>query len=296
MNFYNSPFGNQPPRGILDIIKAHFKHGTALTRLIYINIGVYLLVKIFIILALLGGIKINIEDYAVYLLGVPANIQDLLMRPWTIITYMFTQVGFFHLLFNMLWLQWFGSMFLANFSNRKLVSLYILGGISGAALYLLAFNILPSFIPLKELSVSIGASGAVMAVVFAVCFYEPQRQIYLFLFGSVKLIHLALFTVLLDILSIPSGNAGGHIAHIGGAVFGFLFAIGLKYGWFNLKFKRKPKMSFHRNASNMTDGEYNSAKRNEDDRVDEILDKISRSGYESLTREEKQILFKSGRG
>ena len=150
-----------------------------------------------------------------------------------------------------------------------------------------------------------------MAIVFAVCTYLPQHKVYVFLIGPVKLIYLALFTALIDILSIQYGNAGGHIAHLGGALFGWLFIAGIKKnhditsglihlfekinGLFARNRKKKMKVKYKKNVSEMNDREYNEYKKKQNDRINDILDKISRSGYESLTREEKEILFSSGR-
>lgn len=241
-------------------------------------------------------------------LGVPALPERLLYTPWTIITYMFTQFGFLHLLFNMLWLYWFGSIFMNTFSGSKLTGVYILGGISGAIVYIAAYALFPAFELERYQSWAIGASASVMAIVFAVCTYLPNHKIYVFLIGPVKLIHLALFTAIIDLLSIPSGNAGGHIAHLGGAMFGYLFTLSFRRN-FDLTgglssmlnkisnsrlFKRKKmKVKYKKKVSDMTDVEYNEFKKRKDERINNILDKISKHGYESLTKEEKEILFKS---
>jgi len=147
-----------------------------------------------------------------------------------------------------------------------------------------------------------------MAIVFAVCTYHPNYKIYVFLIGSVKLIHLALFTAVIDLLSIPSGNAGGHIAHLGGALFGYLFTLSLrrnldltkglsllftKLGNSLLFRKKTMRVKYKKKVSEMNDMEYNEYKKRKGDRINSILDKISKYGYESLTREEKEILFKS---
>ena len=147
-----------------------------------------------------------------------------------------------------------------------------------------------------------------MAIVFAVCTYLPNSKIYIFLIGPVKLIHLALFTAIIDLLSIPSGNAGGHIAHLGGALFGYLFTLSFRRNFDltgglspilnklsnNPLFKkRKMKVKYKKKVSDMTDVEYNEFKKQKDERINNILDKISKHGYESLTKEEKEILFKS---
>lgn len=295
--------------GIWNGIKTSFHKGTSLTRLIYINIGIFLALKILNVLLLLTGQGFDFYNTLLEFVGIPADPELLLYRPWTLFTYMFTQFNFLHLLFNMLWLYWFGGFFLNYFSERKLTGVYLLGGLSGALLYILAYNIFPFFEATRYNSWAIGASASVMAIVFAVCTYVPQQKVYIFLIGSVKLVHLALFTAIIDIISIPSGNAGGHIAHLGGALFGYLFIRGVKKnrditsGIISFlektrhlfSAKRKMHVKYKKNVANMNDREYNDYKKNRDDRINQILDKISRAGYESLTKEEKEILFKSGR-
>lgn len=290
-------------------IKNSFLKGSALTRLIYVNIGVFLLLKIAYVVMALAGQGEYFYPMLLEWVGVPADPEYLLYRPWTLVTYMFTQFGFLHLLFNMLWLYWFGSFFLNYFSERKLTGVYLLGGLAGAALYVLAYNIFPAFALTRLSSWAIGASASVMAVVFAVCTYLPQHKVYIFLIGPVKLIYLAIFTAFIDVISIPSGNAGGHIAHLGGALFGYLFVLGVRknkdltHGFTSLGIaignlfskRKKLKVKYRKSVSEMNDREYNEYKKQYDDRINQILDKISRSGYESLTREEKEILFKSGR-
>ena len=149
----------------------------------------------------------------------PASPELLLFRPWTLFTYMFTHFDFLHILFNMLWLYWFGGLFLNFFNERQLGGLYILGGLAGAILFVLAYNIFPYFQNVASFSYLMGASASVMAIVFAVSFYRKDLEINLFLIGRIKLIYLAIFTLVIDLLAMTSDNAGGHIAHIGGAFF-----------------------------------------------------------------------------
>ena len=188
-----------------------------------------------------------------------------------------------------------------------MVGVYLLGGIAGAALFILCYNIFPYFDRITRLSSwAIGASASVMAIVFAVCTYLPQQRIYLFLIGPVKLIYLALFTVIIDLLSIQSGNAGGHIAHLGGAAFGWLFACNIRrgrdwatwitrpYDWWKREKSPRRKMHVKYRRPQGSPGAGTSQKQ-QSERINEILDKISRSGYESLTSEEKELLFRSGR-
>jgi membrane associated rhomboid family serine protease len=231
----------------------------------------------------------------------------LLYRPWTVITYMFLHVDLLHILFNMLWLYWFGGIFLLYFSERQLGGLYVTGGIAGAVLFVLAYNLFPYFRNLAGHSMLMGASASVMAIVFAVSFYRKNYEIRLLLVGRVKLIYLALFTLLVDLLSITSSNAGGHIAHLGGAAFGILFAGQLTHGkdltvfinrWIdrlvNLKKRRRRphmKVTYKRES----DMDYNTRKRNEMDTLDAILEKLKRSGYGSLSADEKKRLFDASR-
>lgn len=304
---YNNSYGSNFSGGIWSGIKSSFKQGSALTRLIYINIGIFLAIKVVAVLFVLAGQR-GVDSMLLPYLGVPALPERLLYTPWTIITYMFTQFGFLHLLFNMLWLYWFGSIFINTFSGSKLTGVYILGGISGAIVYIAAYALFPAFELERYQSWAIGASASVMAIVFAVCTYLPNHKIYVFLIGPVKLIHLALFTAIIDLLSIPSGNAGGHIAHLGGAMFGYLFTLSLRRNFdltgglssmldkisnSRLFKKKKMKVKYKKKVSDMTDVEYNEFKKRKDERLNNILDKISKHGYESLTKEEKEILFKS---
>lgn len=306
---YNNSYGSNFSGGIWGGIKSSFRQGSALTRLIYINIGVFVAIKLISVVLTLTGWK-DVDNILLPYLGVPALPENLLHTPWTIITYMFTQFGFIHLLFNMLWLYWFGSIFLSYFSGSKLTGVYLLGGISGAIVYIAAYAIFPAFEVERFYSWAIGASASVMAIVFAVCTYLPNHKIYVFLIGPVKLIHLALFTAVIDLISIPSGNAGGHIAHLGGAIFGYLFTLSMrrnfdltgglmailgKLGKLFEKRQKKMHVKYKKKVSDMNDTEYNEYKKQKDNRINDILDKISKYGYESLTKEEKEILFKSGR-
>lgn len=304
---YYQSFGNSFSESIWNGIKKSFRHGSALTRLIYINLGIFILLKLITVLFTLFGHP-GIEHLLLQYLGVPAHPTHLLYTPWTLFTYMFTHFGFLHLLFNLLWLYWFGSMFLNYFSGEKLTGVYLLGGICGALLYIIAYSVFPVFAVERYLSWAVGASASVMAIVFAVCTYLPNHRIYVFLIGPVKLIHLAIFTAIIDIISIPTGNAGGHIAHLGGALFGYLFTLSLRRNrdiasgivlWLKklstvFTDKKKMKVKHTKHASQMNDHEYNEYKKNRNNRINDILDKISKSGYDSLTKEEKELLFKSG--
>lgn len=285
--------------GIFINLKRTFQSGNILAKLIYINVGLFVLIRLLSLvftLFNLGGFPF------LQYLQVPSSPELLLFRPWTLITYMFTHFDFLHILFNMLWLYWFGGLFLNFFSERQLAGLYILGGIAGAILFLVAYNLFPFFQQVAQSSYLMGASASVMAIVFAVSFYRKDLEIGLFLIGRVKLIYLALFTFVIDLLAITSDNAGGHIAHIGGALFGIWFASRIKKGkdltapmnrvidWFVNLGKPKPKMRVTYKRKE-TDYDYNARKHQETADLDAILDKLKRSGYESLSSEEKKKLF-----
>lgn len=284
-------------------LKRMFLSGNILIKFIYINVGIFLLLRLFAVLFLLFNIhSVPFLEY----LQMPSSPTLLLMRPWTLITYMFTHYDFLHILFNMLWLYWFGGIFLQFFDERRFGGVYLLGGIAGALLFLSAYNIFPYFQVVSERSFLMGASASVMAIVFAVSFYRKEYEINLFLIGRVKLIWLAWFTLILDLLAITSTNAGGHLAHVGGALFGIWYASRMKKGKdltapFNrmidrlvnlskVNLKRKPKMKVTYKRPE-TDYEYNARKNQENKDLDNILDKLKRSGYDSLSAEEKKRLF-----
>ncbi|KKB55197.1 hypothetical protein HMPREF1536_02654 [Parabacteroides gordonii MS-1 = DSM 23371] len=289
----------QTMESIFTNLKNTFRAGNILAKLIYINVGLFILIRLMGVIFLLFNIPgISFLQY----LQMPSSPELLLYRPWTVITYMFTHFDFLHILFNMLWLYWFGGLFLSFFSERQLGGLYLLGGIAGAVLFMLAYNIFPYFQTVASSSYLMGASASVMAIVFAVSFYRKDLEINLFLIGRVKLIYLALFTFVIDLLAITSDNAGGHIAHIGGALFGIWFAMRIKKGkdltapmnrlldWVVNLGKRKPKMKVTYKRAE-TDYEYNARKNRESADLDAILDKLKRSGYESLSADEKRQLF-----
>jgi membrane associated rhomboid family serine protease len=288
--------------GIWDEIKLTFRNGSNLTRLIYINIVVFILLSI---VAGIGFLLNNqeISGKALDLFSVPASFNALLLRPWTLITYMFTHKDIWHILFNMLWLYWFGRIFLEYLDERKLVAVYLLGGISGALVYILSFNIFPAFTGVVADSVAIGASASVMAIVIAIAAYVPDYTIQLFLFGRIKIKYMALAIFILTSIMDFSVNSGGKLAHIGGAFFGYFYIINLRHGHdigkgFNriidffatiFKPRKKLKVTYKKVA---TEYDYNKIKVEHQKRINNILDKISKGGYESLTKEEKEALFK----
>ena len=281
-------------------IKPILRRKDILIRLIVINACVFFVLVITNILKLFG---LDITDTILDYIAVPARLDMLLARVWTVLTYMFVHENFLHILFNMLMLWWFGKIF-SYFSPKNLGSLYILGGLAGAVLYVLSFNTIPLLIEMNHVPM-IGASASVMAVIFATAFYRPNLEIVLLIFGRIKIIYIALALFALDFIGLGSmSNPGGHIAHIGGALMGYIYAKQYLKGkditkWLNKTidgivnlFKPQPskKMKVKYKKSE-TDYDYNQRKNNEATEIDHILDKIKASGYTSLSAEEKKRLF-----
>jgi len=284
-------------------IKTNFRKGTISLQYIYINIGIFVFTSLIGVLWLLFN-----HDGTLWLqwFELPAWIPQFIRQPWSLLTYMFLHAHVLHLLFNMLWLYWFGQLFLNFFSARHFRGLYLLGGICGGLFYLLAYNVFPYFNSFLYGSYLLGASASVLAIVVAVAVRQPDYSVNFMFIGSVRLKYVALFMVVTDLLFVTSGNGGGHIAHLGGALVGWWFTSGLMKGrdvtkWINqvwdflsggLKRKsaQKPKMKAHR-GGRMQDYDYNARKKAQSEEIDRILDKLKKSGYGSLTAEEKKRLF-----
>lgn len=297
---------------IWENIKQTFKQGNGEIKLIYINLAVFILYNAIVIVLKLFRIEEGVP-LATWL-AVPSNLHILLHRLWTPITYMFFHEGFFHFLFNMLCLYWFGKIFLYVYSERHLIGLYITGGLFGALLYVIAYNIFPLFADRVGNSILLGASGSVMAIILAAATKMPDMSIRLLLIGNIKLKYIAIVTVLISFFGLTSANAGGEFAHLGGALAGYLFVTAMNKGkditaWINkiidwivtLFRPQKKKMRVNKGAKKaaathkMTDAEYNMHKARTMEEIDRILDKIKKSGYESLTTDEKRKLFEQGK-
>lgn len=307
--------------GIFNNIRYNMRTDSSVKWLIYINVAVFLAIHLASVVLVL--FNINPTQWLSYI-ELPSNLHALPSRIWTLFTYMFVHYDIWHILFNMLWLYWFGSMFVRYFTPKHLTVLYVLGGLAGAALYLLSYNIFPYFADKQGLMC--GASAAIMAVVFATTVRNPHYRVNLLLIGEVSLKYIAAFIFILDLLSMTSANAGGHFAHIGGALMGVIFGWywnkgrditrpihtlinGVMGGWRRPKIRfrngankrgasatqqRKAKSSSAREQAHRrpeTDGEYRARKKREAEEIDAILDKIKKSGYSALTTQEKQRLF-----
>lgn len=299
-NFNSSNFG-QKPVSPFDGVKRFFTGKSMLSRLILINIAVFVLVNLVKLYLFLFQIPVEGNtSLFIYWTAVPADLGALVIKPWTVFTYMFLHENLWHLFFNMLMLYFGGLIYTEYLGSKKLLIAYIFGGLSGAAFYIAAFNLFPAFAIELPLSIALGASASVMAIIVAIATYIPNYNLRLFLFGQIKFKWIAVIYIVLDLLSIEKGNPGGHIAHLGGAFFGFIYIIALKKGlivtqfWSPMKniFKRKPKMKVKYSKKPLTDDEYSYNRKVHQHKIDTILDKIKKSGYESLSKEDKELLFK----
>jgi membrane associated rhomboid family serine protease len=295
---------------IVEDIKHAFRQpNNTLKQLILINVIVF--VALIVVRTLLYLTSAS-EIYSTLMRFVALNSDPVIFitRPWTLLTYFFTHEGFLHIIFNMLNLYWFGQLVKEYLGEKKLLSLYVLGGIAGGILYILSYNFIPYFADRATYSIMIGASASVLAIVVAAATLLPNYTFNLILIGPIRIKYIAAFLVLLSISGAVGDNAGGNIAHLGGALIGWLFIKQLQRGsdmgrpvhaiidFFAGLFKRSPKLKVtHRSsmpfASKNTKPSFTASNKPSQNEIDRILDKISSSGYESLSKEEKQKLFQA---
>ncbi|PKP20793.1 MAG: rhomboid family intramembrane serine protease [Bacteroidetes bacterium HGW-Bacteroidetes-19] len=310
MYYQQSPFNLSKPNW-KQLLKYYLSFSSILNKLIMINVIIYLL---FVVIKLIVGITgfLFQEPYftsfvskkIIYYLSCPASFEALLLRPWTILTSIFFHERFWHIFFNMIMLSVVGGIFRQYLKEKHLLITYIIGGIVGNLAYILSYNFFPVFDIAVSQSIAMGASGGIMAILAAITVYRPNHKLNLLFIGPVKLIWITLFFFIIDFISIPNGNAGGHIAHIGGALYGaisvlFYVKFGFKFPTFKKNEKKRVKYATATNYSYsekpLSDEEYNARKVQNQKRIDLILDKISQNGYESLSKEEKEFLFQQKR-
>jgi membrane associated rhomboid family serine protease len=257
-------------------------------------------VLVFIISGLLKALtNFFLEDW----LSLPKDLHTFFLHPWSLVTYSFLHSGLFHILFNMLWLYFAGRILVNLFGAKKFLWVYFLGVVFGGLLFLISYNVFPNLI--RQNTYLVGASAGVLAVLIFVCTYLPHKEIRFFFF-NLKLWHLGVGVVLLDLIQIQSNeNIGGHLAHLGGAFLGYLFARQLQKGndltkgfeqyaaYFKPKRKSPLKTVYKKNDSAKSDEAYKQQAHQK--KIDAILDKISKSGYESLSKAEKDFLFNAGK-
>ena len=279
-------------------LKYRFGTFSIAEKIILINVVFFLFPMLLNVLFFLFNIQTS--SYLNWLQLSP-NLLTFIKRPWSLITYSFVHSGFFHLLWNMVLLYYAGRLLLNLFPDRIFINNYFLGVISGGLIFISSYSIFPVFE--GNYPPLIGASAGVMAVFIFICTYTPNQEIRFF-FIKLKLKHIGLAFFFLDIIQIPYGNAGGHLAHLGGAVLGFFYARQLGKGrdigsgfqniWQSI-FKKKYLKTVYRSPKNKSATSKNSGERINQKKIDSILDKISNSGYDSLSKEEKEYLFKAGK-
>lgn len=286
---------------IIEDLKLQYRIGGVANRLIYWNVGLFLVSLIFFY-----QFKFGFFEYP-HWLSLSSNLNEWIVFPWTFLTYSFFHAGILHLFFNMIILNFSSRFFLTFFTQKQFLGAYILGAIFSGIVYVGSSYLLGSA------SIIVGASAAIMTILVAATTYQPLLNVRLFLFGNVKLWHITGVIILLDLLQIGIENTGGHISHLAGAFFGFIFIKTLQAGtdlskmvsividfFANLFKPRKttPFKKVHKNYKPEPKKEPASrivTKDKTQQQIDEILDKISQSGYDSLTKEEKEFLFKAGK-
>lgn len=296
-----------PTNPVFNDFRNQLARGSSLIRLIFINVAVFVGIRLALVIAELTDNLVPTTNVLVKAFMLNATPNGFLHAPWGLVTSIFVHFDFIHIIMNMLFLYFAGSMFLQFFTSRRLVHLYVIGGIAGGLLEIAAHAIFPALS--DQPTIVVGASGSIMAVFIAMAFHKPNLQVSLFGIIPVKLIVIAGFYLLFDLLNLAKGDGTAHFAHLGGALIGFLSVQNLhsknniinmsetfgqkwKSFWANL-FKPKTKMRVERGGGKpyKTDEQYNLDKKAKQEKTNKILDKISKSGYESLTKAEKEFLF-----
>ncbi len=291
-------------------IYTNFCNESIVGKFIYVNVAIYIIVAFIGVFATLFNVASPVSGFMQWL-ELPASLGQFVCQPWSLLTYMFLHERVMHILWNMLALYGFGKIFMNFFSMRHFVGVYLLGGVVGGLFFIVAFNVFPHFGPVVEQSYLLGASASVLAVVVASAVRRPNYTVNLMLLGSMRLMTIAVITVVVSLLLLASENAGGNFAHLGGAFAGWLFAFMLNRGkditsvinkiidFFVTFCKRtpkrdKPKFTFYKNGR-AADYEYNAKKKSNEEEIDRILEKVKSGGYSSLSEEEKKKLFDASR-
>lgn len=280
-------------------IQRRFKKGTIVEKLIYINLFIFLITLLF---ETLSKLNTGSNNFIIQWFSLKSDYNDLFIAPWTLLTYGFLHADFIHILLNLVVFYFVGNLFIQYFTQRQLLTFFLLGTFFGGVLFIFGFNYFPLFqnqtVPL------VGASAGISAILVGIATYMPNYQFKVRFIGFVKLWYLAAIWVFLDVLQLSGTNAGGHFAHLGGAIFGFLYvrqASNKKIDLFDrlfgfFKTKRKPLRTVHKSKTKTTSQTNSkSTKADYQKKVDAILDKISKSGYDTLSAEEKAFLFKQGK-
>ena len=277
-------------------IKYQFRYGNMVKKLLFLNLFVFVAYGLVALVSFLVQNN-TVEYFLMRNMVAYSSLTSMLHKPWTIFTYQFYHIEIMHILFNMLWLYWFGEIFVLYLGDKKVLPLYLFGGVCGWLMFTLALHTIPALRPQVEYDMLLGASASIMAIVFAAVAINPDHKMNLLFFGEVRILYIALISLFIDMLDIPKGGAGTYFSHMGGALAGYgyikllqqgfdLFAPFKNISWL----KRKPKVKV---GYKNTDGTISNPSRSkgEQEKVDERLDKIARSGYDSLSKEERDFLF-----
>ncbi len=294
-----------------EFTKAWSKPNNAVVQIILINLIVFVVARVS---KVFFDISNSTETFFFLFrkLQLPADVTAFLLQPWSLVTYFFTHYDFFHILFNMLFLFWFGRIIQEFLNSKRVISLYVLGGLAGGLLYILLYNFLPFFSDRVAGSMMLGASAGVFAIVVGAAVFMPNYTFFLLFIGPVKIKYIAIFYVFMSFIQSTGANAGGEIAHLGGAFIGWLYITQLNKGtdlggWIisfvqfvKSMFKPQPKIKVTHRAGNRRPSKKTTVKSTPSSQtpqaeIDAILDKISEKGYESLSKEEKQKLFNASK-
>ena len=283
-------------RNFLSELKHELLKGKMNHRLLIINVAIFIFIQVWLAIGRLGGAS---DDIIYHIFTLDPNFTRLLYHPWGILTSIFSHFDFIHLLFNMVFLYFAGKIYEDIFDSKRLLITYIIGGVFGGIAEIIIQSL---FFPLKESALVVGASGSIMAIFVAVAFHSPNMKVQLFGRFSIRLYFVALFFLIQDIIGIGKNDGIAHFAHLGGAIFGVLSVqnstllnrietgfTSLFKGKFGTSKKQQPKSRFKSNE------DYNQERREQQIQTDKILDKISKGGYESLTKQEKDFLFKQSK-
>ncbi len=281
---------------IINDLKYRYQKGNIVEKLIYINVGLFILT---LLLKVIFGLYKSNGNFIFDWFALEYNFESLITKPWTIISYGFLHSGFIHIIFNLIALYFIGNLFIEYFTQKQLLNFYILGTFFGGLIFILSHNYFPLFE--RGSGPLVGASAGISAIFIGITTHMPNYSLRLRFIGYVKLWYLAAFWIGLDVLGLIGNNAGGHFAHLGGALFGFLYvnyASTKEISFFDALFsifKKKPKRMRTVYKSNKKTKKKDKEKEITQKQVDAILDKISKSGYDTLTKQEKEFLFKQGK-
>ena len=291
---------------MLDKVQYYWRTANISTRIVYVNVAVFVLVNLFGVLSRMGldflQTNYGLNQFG-YWLASTADVSQLIFKPWSIITYAFLHEGLFHILFNMMIFYYMANLIGGILGENRVMPLYIFGGIAGWLVYFASYNLVPDLMGARSAPI-LGASASVMAFMLASAVYFPNYEVYLFGVFKVKLKWIAGFYVVSDFFALGGmSNLGGHIAHLGGAGMGAVYALQLKSGndigkyYYSFLeviqglFKPKPKVRVKHKAAGPRPGKTTDKSKQEE--IDNILDKISKSGYDSLSKAERETLFKA---